>query len=124
MDILTISPWVGSRLAMGRSYGRDNRIAGKFDFWKDRRRRKKFKTEHFILILRKNDKDIKRLGLVVGRKVGGAVLRNRIKRLIREFFRLNQEKMPESSDLIVLAKEDISIKGYREVFEELKVILN
>ena len=74
--------------------------------------------------MRKNDKDAKRLGLVVGRKVGGAVARNRVKRLIREFFRLNKEKMPESSDLIVLAKENIEIKGYGEVFNELKVIFN
>jgi ribonuclease P protein component len=74
--------------------------------------------------LRKNNKDIRRLGLVVGRKAGGAVSRNRIKRLIREFFRLNREKMPESSDLIVVAKEKIEIKGYHEVFEELKVIFN
>ena len=109
---------------MGRSYGRENRISRKVDFWKDRGRRKKFDTEHFMLMLRKNNKDVKRLGLVVGRKVGGAVSRNRIKRLIREFFRLNKEKIPESSDLIVLAKENIEIKGYQEVFEELKVILN
>ncbi|NIS61776.1 MAG: ribonuclease P protein component [Proteobacteria bacterium] len=109
---------------MGRSYRRENRIARKTDFWKDRGRRKKFTTRHFLLILRKNDKDSKRLGLVVGRKVGGAVARNRIKRLLREFFRLNKERMPESSDLIVLAKENIEIDGYQEVFEELKVIFN
>ena len=100
---------------MGMFYRRENRIAGKVDFWKDRRRRKKFDTEHFILFLRKNDRDGRRLGLVVGRKVGGAVSRNRIKRLIREFFRLNQGRIPESSDLIVLAKEKIEIRGYREV---------
>jgi ribonuclease P protein component len=109
---------------MGRSYGRENRISRPADFWKDRRQRKKFDTEHFLLMLRKNNKDARRLGLVVGRKVGGAVSRNRIKRLIREFFRLNKEKIPESSDLIVLAKKDIRIKGYREVFDELGVIFN
>jgi ribonuclease P protein component len=109
---------------MGRSYGGQDRIARKLDFWKDRTRRKRFDTEHFVLILRKNDMDAKRLGLVVGRKTGGAVVRNRVKRLLREFFRLNKERMPESSDLIVLAKENIEIKGYREVFEELKIILN
>jgi ribonuclease P protein component len=109
---------------MGRSYGREHRISRTADFWKDRRKRKKFDTEHFLLILRKNNKDARRLGLVVGRKVGGAVSRNRIKRLIREFFRLNKEKIPESSDLIVLAKKDISIKGYREVSDELGVIFN
>ena len=107
---------------MGRSYGREHRISRTADFWKDRSKRKKFDTEHFLLILRKNNKDARRLGLVVGRKVGGAVSRNRIKRLIREFFRLNKEKIPESSDLIVLAKKDIRIKGYREVLDELAVI--
>jgi ribonuclease P protein component len=109
---------------MGRSYGREHRISRTADFWKDRRKRKKFDTENFLLIVRKNNRDIRRLGLVVGRKTGGAVSRNRIKRLIREFFRLNKERMPESSDLIVLAKERIRVRGYREVFEELRVIFN
>lgn len=109
---------------MGRSHGRENRISKKADFWGDRGRRKRFETEHFQLILRKNNKDTKRLGLVVGRRAGGAVSRNRIKRLIREFFRLNRERMPESSDLIVLAKENIEIEGYRDVFDELRVIFS
>lgn len=108
----------------GRSYRREGKIAGKDDFWGDRGKRKRFDTEHFLLILRKNDRDARRLGLAVGRKAGGAVSRNRIKRLVREFFRLNRERMPDSSDLIVVAKENIEIKGYPEVFEELKVILN
>ncbi len=109
---------------MESSYGREHRFSKTADFWKDRRKRKKFDTEHFSLILRKNNKDARRLGLVVGRRAGGAVSRNRIKRLIREFFRLNKEKIPESSDLIVLAKEDVRIRGYREVFDELRVIFN
>ena len=109
---------------MRGSFGKENRISRRVDFWKDRGRRKRFDTEHFMVILRKNNKDVKRLGLVVGRKVGGAVSRNRTKRLIREFFRLNEEKIPDSSDLIVLAKENTEIKGYQEVFEELKVIFN
>jgi ribonuclease P protein component len=109
---------------MRRSYGREARISRTADFWKDRRQRKNFDTEHFLVILRKNNKDAKRLGLVVGKKVGGAVSRNRIKRLIREFFRLNKERIPESSDLIVLGKKAIRIKGYQEVFDELGVIFN
>jgi ribonuclease P protein component len=42
-----------------------------------------------------------RLGLSVSRKVGGAVVRNRWKRLIREVFRLTQHELPGNVDLIV-----------------------
>jgi len=42
-----------------------------------------------------------RLGLSVSRKVGGAVVRNRWKRLIREVFRLAQHELPAGIDLIV-----------------------
>ena len=41
-----------------------------------------------------------RLGLVVGRKYGGAVQRNRAKRLLREAFRLTRHQLPPGLDLI------------------------
>jgi len=45
-----------------------------------------------------------RLGLAVGRGVGGAVVRNRVKRLLREAFRLRRPDLPASHDLVVVAK--------------------
>ena len=45
-----------------------------------------------------------RLGLVVSRKVGGAVRRNRWKRLIREAFRLAQRELPAGLDLVVIPR--------------------
>jgi ribonuclease P protein component len=45
-----------------------------------------------------------RLGLAVGRGVGGAVVRNRVKRLLREAFRLRRADLPPSHDLVVVAK--------------------
>jgi ribonuclease P protein component len=47
-----------------------------------------------------------RLGLSVSRKVGGAVLRNRWKRCIREAFRLSREELPRGVDLIVIPRPD------------------
>lgn len=56
-----------------------------------------------------------RLGLSVGRQVGGAVARNRLKRLLREAFRLEQRAFPLPLDLIISARahEEQALTDYR-----------
>lgn len=46
----------------------------------------------------------RRLGVTASRKVGGAVVRNRVKRRIREVFRLHRELLPDASDVVVIAR--------------------
>ncbi|MBI3407257.1 MAG: ribonuclease P protein component [Planctomycetes bacterium] len=57
-----------------------------------------------VLYGRGNDLEHPRLGLSVARKVGSAVVRNRLRRLYREAFRLTQAELPASIDLVLIPR--------------------
>jgi ribonuclease P protein component len=54
-----------------------------------------------------NDLGHARLGMSVSRKIGGAVFRNRLRRLYREAFRLTRAELPSGLDLIVLPRSKV-----------------
>ena len=64
----------------------------------------KFYTPHFVLLAHKNSSNKVRLGVTVSRRVGNAVKRNRVKRLIREFFRVNKFSFTGNIDYSVIAR--------------------
>ena len=60
------------------------------------------------------DDDGPRLGLSVSRRIGGAVDRNRVKRVLREAFWAEAERLPEGSDYVVVARPDSRDLAERE----------
>lgn len=57
-----------------------------------------------VVHARRNGLPHPRLGLAVGKAVGGSVRRNRVKRLLREAFRLRRVELPAGHDLVVVAR--------------------
>jgi ribonuclease P protein component len=56
-----------------------------------------------------------RLGVISARRIGGAVVRNRARRLLRESFRLHQEELAQPIDLVLVARSSIVGKPFLEV---------
>jgi len=79
----------------------------------------RYNTQNFIIVIYQNNRDIRRLGISVSKKIGGAVKRNRVKRLLREFFRLNKEQLPEASDILFIAKPGSTQLFYSTLAEEM-----
>ncbi len=71
-----------------------------------------------LYCLRSSDGD-RRFGFSISKKAGKAVVRNRLKRLLREICRLNGQWFREGYDYIVITRKDAAQKGYHELEEEL-----
>ena len=59
---------------------------------------------YLVLYARKNRTDTNRVGITVGKKLGHAVVRNRVRRRLREVYRLNEDKFQAGWDIVVVAR--------------------
>ncbi|MBI3466094.1 MAG: ribonuclease P protein component [Planctomycetes bacterium] len=87
------------------------------------RRRRSAADALIVVYARENGLEHTRLGLSVSRKVGGAVVRNRWKRLIREAFRLSRAKLPTGLDLVVIPRAGAA-PSLAALCESLPVLAN
>lgn len=84
------------------------------DFRRLYHRGKSAATKLLVLYAAKNRLGYRRLGITVSTKLGGAVVRNRAKRLLREAYRLHEHELPENWDFILVARSRLLAVKCRE----------
>lgn len=70
---------------------------------------RRLKGAGFSLVFLAGDQPDSRIGISIHRMLRGAVRRNRIKRMIREVFRLNRDIFPQASDIVITVRPNFRL---------------
>jgi ribonuclease P protein component len=103
----------------GQHFPSTSRLLRRSDFLRVQHTGLRVHTPHFVILVVSGG-DGQRLGVTVGRRVGGATRRNRVKRLIREVFRRNRELFPDDCDLVLVARPGAERLDYDAVKSEVE----
>lgn len=113
---------------MNFQFTRAERLTRKKEFEKAFREGKVLKNDRVVLYVTPNKLQYSRLGLVVGKKVGNAVRRNRTKRLLREAYRLNKHILIIPVDIIAIPRHpfasDLKLQDLEGGFKKLLFRIN
>ncbi len=90
------------------------------DFKKLYYRGKSVMSGCLVVYWRQNPYPFCRLGLTVSGKVGKAVVRNRVRRLIKESYRLMEDRVRKSMDIVVVARSKAAYCDFHEINKALE----
>jgi ribonuclease P protein component len=113
--------------ARDQRLARSDRLRSRRDFERLAREGERRASPHFVLFVSRGGRRGRdtagprpRLGVTASRRVGNAVVRNRVKRRIRAAFRLGRELLPPGSDVVVVARPGAAMIGARATADELR----
>lgn len=109
--------------AAGFGFPKAHRLRQRDDYTRLNKMGRKKHSPHFIVLTVAEPPNPVRLGITVSRKVGNAIVRNRVKRLIREYFRNNYSQLPEFQAISVIAKKGAGTLTQAAVDQELADLL-
>lgn len=89
------------------------------DFLKVYKNGRSYGNRYLVMYVLENGTGRNRLGISVSKKVGNSVVRHRVKRLVKESYRLHESLFNSGLDLVVVARRSAAAVGYREVLGAL-----
>jgi ribonuclease P protein component len=104
---------------------RKYRLRANADFQRIRREGRSFVLPLLVMATLPNDLDHSRFGFAVGRRIGKAVVRNRIKRWMRESVRLRVQrgKLAAGWDVVFIARQPMADASFHQVDEAIGLLL-
>ncbi len=85
------------------------------DFQTVYKKGKSYANKYLVMYIVENNLDRNRIGISVSKKVGNSVIRHRLKRLIKESYRLNESVFKNGFDIVVVARTTAKDRTYRDI---------
>lgn len=101
------------------AYPKEARVRRRAEFLSLQGEGRRRHTRHLVVIRRPGSRPSSRLGVTVSTRVGNAVVRNRLKRLLREVFRSHRARLVPPTDFVVIVKPGANSLTYAQVANEL-----
>ncbi|VEI05385.1 ribonuclease P protein component [Kurthia zopfii] len=103
---------------------KSRRVKSEFDFQKVFKRGKSFANRQFIVYgLLKEEQEKFRIGLSVSKKLGNAVVRNQIKRYIRQSFHELDSELKQNMDYVIIARKPAATMNFEDTKKSLEHVL-
>jgi ribonuclease P protein component len=101
---------------------KSERVRQRRDYLTVQRSGDKLHLQHLLAFIKPSASSCRRIGITVSKKVGNAVARNRLKRLLREAWRRNKEGFPLGYDVVLIAKRNAVEAGYDELVRQVEQV--
>jgi len=89
------------------------------DFQLVYRNGKSYANKHLVMYILENSTKENRIGISVSKKVGNSIVRHRLTRLVRESYRLNEEKFQSGLDIVIVLRVAAKDKNFSEIESSL-----